>query len=98
MQPPGLLNTSVACDIKITSQVKNPIKGGANGEITIIVNDSPANDRYKVFLINKGPEQAKKEIKAKKITGLKAGFYEFIIVDTKGDKCFKELALQLTEG
>lgn len=98
VQPLGLLDTPVACDFKVTSQTKNPLKGGSNGEITIIVNDSPASDRYKVFLINKGPDQAKKEIKTKKITGLKAGFYEFIIVDTKGDKCFKELALQLSEG
>jgi hypothetical protein len=87
-----------SCEITVTSQVKNANAGRANGEISLAIAGDSGSDRYKVFLLNKGQEQAKNEIKSKKLTGLKPGRYEFIIVDTKGDKCFKELTLNVTEG
>jgi len=86
------------CDLTVSSQVKNTGAGRSEGEITISISGDSGNGRYKVFLINKGAERAKQEVKSRKVAGLKAGYYEFVIVDTKGDKCFKELTLQVKEG
>jgi hypothetical protein len=83
------------CEITVTSQVKNSDSGRSNGEITLEIDGDNASSRFKVFLLNKGAEQAQKEIKSRKLTGLKPGFYDIIIIDTKGDKCFKELTLHV---
>ena len=99
LEPTGsVVCTNLNCEITVTSQVKNSSAGRANGEISITISGDSGSDRYKVFLLNKGQEQAKNEIKSRKLTGLKPGRYEFIIVDTKGDKCFKEITLNVTEG
>lgn len=98
-EPSGsVVSNSLNCDIPVTTQVKNANPGKSNGEITLIISGESGSGRYKVFLLNKGQEQAKNEIKSRKITGLKSGLYEFIIVDTKGDKCFKELTLTIKES
>jgi hypothetical protein len=48
--------------------------------------------------LNKGSDVARNELKGMKATGLKEGSYEFIIIDTKGDKCFKELTVVIKEN
>jgi hypothetical protein len=86
------------CQFELESEVKNSDKGSSNGEIIFKIKGDLNDGRYKAFLLNKGFENAKKELTTKKISGLKEGYYEFIIVDTKGDKCFREVTIFLKEN
>ena|ERR1051326_3779725 len=85
----------VTCDITVDTRVKESNRGKSDGEIVFIVAENTDTKRYKIFLLNKGSDVAKKELKDMKISGLSEGFYDFIIIDTKGDKCYKELTIVL---
>ena len=83
------------CNIETSYEVVNATRGSSTGSITItIANDSKD---IKLFLLNKGEDQAKQEIKTRKIEKLKSGRYEFIIIDTKKDKCYKYLSLDVVD-
>lgn len=86
------------CNLSVNSEIKDSSQGKANGEIVIKIEGDNRDGRFKVFILNTGAENAKNELKERKVTGLKPGLYEFIVVDTKGEKCFKELKLEVKNG
>lgn len=84
-----------SCDINATTEVVNTPLGKNSGSIKIkIVDDS---QDIKVFLLNQGEDQAKKEVNSRKLDKLKSGKYEFIIIHTKSDKCYKYLTVEIRE-
>jgi hypothetical protein len=86
-----------SCEILATTKITNTQPGRKAGQIAIQIDDDKA-DRFKVFLLNQGVEQAKKELKDRKVSDLGEGLYEFIIVDTKRERCFKELSVRISEA
>ena len=86
------------CNLSVNSEIKDSNQGKANGEIVIKIPGDNRDGRFKVFILNTGAENAKKELTERKVTGLKPGLYEFIVIDTKGEKCFKELKLEVKNG
>ena len=91
----GLKVMAQNCTIETTSEVVNPTRGNNSGSITITIADDSKD--IKLFLLNKGEQQAKEEIKSRKLEKLKAGRYEFIIIDTKKDKCYKYLSIDVVD-
>src|SRR5688572_9067530 len=85
------------CNLSVSSEVKNTSQGRSNGEIVIKISGDNRDGRFKVFILNTGAENAKKELADRKVTGLKPGLYEFIVVDTRGEKCFQELKLEVKD-
>ena len=89
------LDASKECDLVVNTTVKNPSNGKTDGQITFVIANDVVKDRYKIFLVNKGSDISRNEIKGLKIIDLAAGFYDFIVIDTKGDKCIKEITIVL---
>ena len=87
----------LGCDLTVNAEIKHSTRGQNDGEVTFKIENSESG-RYKIFLLNKGSDVARNELKGMKATGLKEGSYEFIIIDTKGDKCFKELTVVIKEN
>lgn len=85
------------CSIDVKAEVIAAKAGKATGQITLII-DQDDTSRYKVFLLNKGSENAREEHKDRALKGLRAGQYEFIIIDVKGDKCYKELTVKVQDA
>jgi hypothetical protein len=85
------------CNLIVNTEIKHAASGKNDGEIIFTIENYDAG-RHKIFLLNKGNEVAKNELKGMKAAGLKQGSYEFIIIDTKGDKCFKELTVVIKEN
>lgn len=85
------------CTIDVKAEVVQPKAGKATGQITLII-DQDDTSRYKVFLLNKGADNAREERKDRTLKGLRAGQYEFIIIDVKGDKCYKELIVKVQDA
>jgi hypothetical protein len=86
------------CSLSVSSEIKDSSQGKPDGEIVIKIQGESGSGRYKVFILNQGSEIAKKELANRKVTGLKPGIYEFIVVDTKSEKCFQELKLEVKEA
>lgn len=85
------------CTIEVNVLIKGAQKGIENGKIQLEIQDDNGDERFKVFLLNQGIEKAKNEISSREVSNLKPGYYEFIIIDTKREKCFKELTVQVSE-
>jgi hypothetical protein len=83
------------CVIETTNEVVNTARGKNTGSITITISDDSKD--IKLFLLNQGEERAKEEIKTRKIEKLKAGRYEFIVIDTKKDQCYKYLSIEVVD-
>lgn len=91
----GLRLMAQNCDIETTNEVVNTSGGKNTGSISITISNDSKD--IKLFLLNKGEEKAKEEIKTRKIEKLKAGRYEFIIINTKEDKCYKYLSIEVVD-
>ena len=89
----GFNATAQNCDIETTNEVVNTANGKSTGSITVTISNDSKD--IKLFLLNQGEDQARKEIKSRKIEKLKAGRYEFIIIDTKKDRCYKYLSIEV---
>lgn len=89
----GVYASAQNCDIETTNEVVNTISGKSTGSITVTISNDSKD--IKLFLLNQGEESAKEEIKTRKIEKLKAGRYEFIIIDTKKDRCYKYLSIEV---
>lgn len=83
------------CDkIKVTTEVTNPTAGQSNGKIALTFEES--SKQYKVFFQNPVKDSQMVEVKGREIGGLKAGFYDLLIImpeDKKG--CSKQLTVVL---
>lgn len=95
LTPKVLTLSSPPCQLEVETQVTKPSPGKSDGEITFRIESTSESGRYKIFLLNKGSEIAREELRNMKVSGLKKDFYDFIIIDTKGDKCFKEITIIL---
>jgi hypothetical protein len=70
---------------------------GKNANTIQFVNGQDNNARFKIFLLNKGSDIARREISDRRITNLSPGFYEFIIIDMENKGCFKEVKVRIPE-
>ncbi len=89
----GKVSAQVAgCDeINVETKMSQPSTGKANGKIEFTFREK--SKTYKIYLINKDPKDAKNPMKGLEIRDLKAGFYDFVIVDDRG--CTKQLTVTL---
>jgi hypothetical protein len=83
------------CDeIKVEVKTVAPINNQSNGSIDLIF--SKAIDSYKIFLLNAGSDRTRKEeIVGGRITSLKPGFFDFLIIDKTKKGCVKQLTVVL---
>jgi hypothetical protein len=80
-------------DIKVEARVINPT-GGGNGSIELVFQSSVSD--YKVFWLNAGSSKTgKEEVEDGKLRNLKAGFYDFLIIDKNKKGCTKQLTVIL---
>lgn len=82
------------CPIPVKTQVETV---GAKSRIIKLTIEND-NSKIKVFLLNKGERAASEELSTREVRNVKAGVYEFIIIDTNREKCFREISVQVTEG
>lgn len=92
------LSQAQSCSITVSTQVVKSQPGKRTGQIKLTIEGDKQDGRFKLFLLNQGAEQAKKEIENRQVQSLKSGLYEFIVIDTKREKCFKEISVQVTEA
>jgi hypothetical protein len=83
------------CDaIKVEIKTTTPGPNQSNGSIDLMFS-KPIND-YKIFLLNAGPNRTEKiEIKETKLSNLKSGFFDFLIIDRNRKGCLKQLTVVL---
>ena len=87
-----LVNAQVRnCTIEVTTTTESPQAGKNDGRIEFSFPDKSRN--HKIYLINRDQDEAKKPIRGVELKDLKAGFYDFVIVDDEG--CSKQLTVVL---
>jgi hypothetical protein len=79
------------CTIEATTTTVNPQAGRNDGRIEFNFTDKSRT--YKIYLINRNPDEAKKPLSGVELRDLKAGFYDFVIVDNEG--CSKQITVVL---
>jgi hypothetical protein len=84
----------VSCDLPFEIKTVDAHNGRSDGSVQF-VSDTDDKSRFKIFLLNKGEQHAKKEISTRKVSNLSEGLYEFIIVDTRNKGCFKEVSVRI---
>jgi hypothetical protein len=82
------------CKIQIDSKVTEAHAGHDDGKIQLII-ENDNKDQFKVFLLNKGEDRAREEIKTRVVDKAKAGLFEFIIIDIKHKGCYKEYSVNV---
>jgi hypothetical protein len=80
----------ISFETKITPSIQ-----GRNSNAIQFINNKDDRSRFKIFLLNKGTDVAKKEISDRRLTNLPSGVYEFIIIDTREKGCFKEVTVRI---
>jgi hypothetical protein len=96
LSSPGRQITPMKCSLVVNTTVKNPTSASkSDGEVTFEIPNITDKTRYRIFLINKGSDVSQNEIKEMKATDLALGFHDFIVIDTKGDNCIKEITIVL---
>jgi hypothetical protein len=81
-------------DIKVEAKAANPSPGSSNGNIELVF-DRPTNN-YKILWLNAGRDKtSKEEISGGRISNLKAGFYDILIMDKNKAGCIKQLTVIL---
>ena len=96
-----LINESLAqqsvpdcADIKVEAKATNPSQGSSNGNIELVF-DKPTGN-YKILWLNAGRDKTgKEEISNGRLPNLKAGFYDFLIVDKNKAGCIRQLTVIL---
>lgn len=81
-------------DIPVETKLSQPSSGKGNGKIEFVFSEKARS--YKIYLINKDPQDAKSPLKGLEVRNLKVGFYDFVIVDDRG--CTKQLTVTLKEN
>ena len=81
-------------DIKVEVKTVAPVSNQSNGTIDLVF--SKAINNYKIFLLNAGSDKTgKEEIEGGRITNLKSGFFDFLIMDKTRKGCVKQLTVVL---
>lgn len=78
-------------DISVETKLTEPSKGKSNGKIEFEFKEK--SKTYKIYLINRDATDAKNPLRGLDVRDLKAGFYDFVIVDDRG--CTKQLTVTL---
>jgi len=94
MKDPKLFVLPDCDDIKVEVSTVQPANNQSNGSIDLIFTKPVSN--YKIFLLNAGSDKTgKEEIEDGKITNLKPGFFDFLIMDRSRKGCVKQLTVVL---
>lgn len=81
-------------DIKVEVVTMQPTDNLSNGSVELVLT-KPINN-YKIFLLNAGSDKTgKEEIQNGKITNLRPGFFDFLILDRNRKGCVKQLTVVL---
>lgn len=81
-------------DIKVEVKALQPTDNQPNGRIDLVFS-KPTNN-YKIFLLNAGSDKTgKEEIEDGKLSNLKAGFFDFLIMDKNKKGCIRQLTVVL---
>ncbi len=88
------------CVTDLKTEVQNATSGSPDGKITFkLENGMDVNSRYRIFEITAVSDTAGKRVTVEhgELDHLVAGRYEFLIVDRRDQKCFKEILVQIKE-
>lgn len=88
------------CAIKIKTEVKNASIGSSDGSVTFkLESGDEVTTEYLIFDVTAVSDAAGKKVAVKNgvVDRLRAGNYEFLVVDRKNQKCFKEILVQIKE-
>jgi hypothetical protein len=88
------------CDIDIIAEVVNTPVGQTEGSVIFKMKDkSVLQERYVVFNVSAIQNGSEKKVKVEDglLRHLAVGKYEFLVVDRKRDKCFKEILVEIKE-
>jgi hypothetical protein len=81
-------------DIKVEVKTISTSNNRPNGSIEMIFTKS--FDSYRIFHLNAGSDKTgKEELKSDKLTNLKAGFFDFLIMDKNKKGCVRQLTVDL---
>lgn len=81
-------------DIHVDIETTAPTIGQANGSINLTFT-KPIGD-YKIFFLNAGEDKTgKEEVLDGRLKNLKAGFFDFLIMDKNKKGCIKQLTVVL---
>jgi len=81
-------------DIKVEVKTISTSNNQSNGTIDLIFTKSI--DNYRIFHLNAGSDKTgKEELKSGKLTNLKAGFFDFLIMDKNKKGCVRQLTVDL---
>ena len=90
-----LAQTTDCADIKVEAKTTNPTASRTDDGSIDLVFDKPVSN-YKIIWLNAGNSKTdKEEINGGRLTNLKAGFYDFLILDKNKKGCTKQLTVIL---
>lgn len=88
------------CISDLKTEVKNATPGSRDGKITFkLDNGSLVSNQYQIFEVTAVSDTAGKRLAVEngELDRLRAGNYEFLVIDRRNKKCFKEILVQVKE-
>ncbi len=83
------------CDIPVKTTIQDADKGKGNGEITLEFEAGTSLKSIKIFYAQPGARGGLIEAEDRRLTGLRAGFYDIMIVDTSRKECAKQMTVEV---
>ncbi len=83
------------CEIPVKAAIVHTSNGLHNGEIILNVGSEISLKSLKIFVAQPHEEKVWKQVDDQRLTGLKAGFYDFLIIDTSRKECAKQMTIEI---
>jgi hypothetical protein len=83
------------CDIPVKTEVVSPDGNRGNGELLLDFGSGDIPNHFKVFMAKPEDGTPWKKVERARLTGLEAGFYDFLIVDTSRKECTRQLTVEI---
>jgi hypothetical protein len=84
-----------SCEIPVKTEIVHSTNGLPNGEIKLDFGSEGSSKSLKIFVARPQEEIVWTQVEDKKLKGLKAGFYDFLIVDTSRKECARQLTIEI---
>ncbi len=79
------------CSIEVTAKATAALDGRDSGRIEFSFTDRTRE--YKIYWINRNPMESKNPLRGNELQNLKAGFYDFLIMDEEG--CSRQITVTI---
>lgn len=90
----GYAQKTPSCDIPVKADIVDSGKGLRNGEINLDFGGA-FGQHIRIFIAEPFEKVVWRQAESNKVTGLKAGFYDIMIVDTSRKECAKQLTVEI---